>query len=237
MIWFLSFHHNPKTQLTSAISPEDSCTRLISWLCFYAPCVQDKQGSWQRDAASAPPCWWRSPPKSCSLRSNKLSPVRYQNPFYWALTFRFMWLRRVKKPRDSKTRESWWHRWFSPGVRRPHAKAKALYLRQKCKLRGGSKGLHKLLEATGLISLSLTSLASFLEARIMHEFFRESRNFCERFTSQDIAVRVHQCMATYSVSCLLSSSSQPSCCPCCFFFFFTFQGEMLMFVPSYALEA
>ena len=33
-----------------------------------------------------------------------------------------------------------------------------------------SKGLHKLLEATGLISLSLTSL-TFSEAGIMHVFF------------------------------------------------------------------
>ena len=51
-------------------------------------------------------------------------------------------------------------------------------------------------------------------------FFLESRNVCERFTSQDTAAGVHRRTATYSVSCLLSSSSQPSCCPCCFLFFF-----------------
>lgn len=77
-----------------------------------------------------------------------------------------------------------------------------------------SKGLHKLLGATGPEPLILTFI-TFRETEIM-------QFFSERFTSQDIAVGAHQCKATCSVSCLLSSSSQPSCCPCCFFFVVVF---------------
>lgn len=111
-----------------------------------------------------------------------------------------------------------------------------------------SKGLHKLLEATGLKSLKFN----------LPHFFGswDYAVFSERFTSQDIAVGAHQCMATCSVSCLLSSSSQPSCCPCCFlllFFFFPgrnadvcsflclrslgFSGNNLQFKCNYCLSS
>lgn len=98
---------------------------------------------------------------------------------------------------------------------------------------GYLKGPHSLLEAAGLKSLSLTF--STLSRSWDYAGFLF---FSERFTLQDIAVGVHQSMATCSVSCLLSGSSQPSCCPCCFFFFSSpSQKEMLMFVPPYASEA
>lgn len=124
----------------------------------------------------------------------------------------------IKKHCNSKTTESWWLYCFCPGVHRPHAMAKHHLYSRNANYRV-SKGLHKLLEATGLISLIFTSPTVFFFFKLgLCMTFQKSRNFCERFTSQDIAVGVHQWMATYSVSCLFLSRSQPSCCPCCFFF-------------------
>lgn len=78
-----------------------------------------------------------------------------------------------KKPSYSKTAQSWWHYRSSPGVHRPHATAKHhLYsTNANCRI---SKRLHKVLEATSLISLGLTLLNFFLDAIIMHDF---SQNF------------------------------------------------------------
>lgn len=100
-------------------------------------------------------------------------------------------------------------------------KGKAPSSWQKCKLQGIQRSSQAVRSRwPDIIKFNLPHF-QLLEAGIMHFFFfNRAGIFCERFTSQDIAVGVHQYMATYSVSCLLSSSSQPSCCPCCFFFFF-----------------
>lgn len=95
---------------------------------------------------------------------------------------------------------------------------KASSLQQKCKLQGIQRSSQAVRSHwPDIINFHLPHCFFFFKLGLCMTF-QKSRNFCERFTSQDIAVGVHQWMATYSVSCLFLSRSQPSCCPCCFFF-------------------
>lgn len=154
MIWFLSFHHSLKVQLTSAISLEDVAHFLI---VFCTSCMQGKQASWQQhERVSELLESWSKATFPVSKKTNR------------GLTFRFMRLHRVKIPAIVKKTESWWHHWLSPGVHRPHAKVRH-HLRGRNANYRVCKGLRKLLEATGLISFSLTSL-TFLDAGMMHDF-------------------------------------------------------------------
>lgn len=148
--------------------------------------------------------------------SNKVSSVRYQNLFYWALTFRFMRLYCVKSPTIVKQQNPD-DTTSSLQVFTDHMQRQSIFFMaemQITRIQRSSQAVRRCWP--DIIKFNLPHFFGSWDYAWV--FFLESKNFYERLTSQDIAVGVHQCMATYSVSCLLSSSSQPSCCPCCFFF-------------------